>query len=873
MGEVNVLKRCCYRSMKENRKRTAVTVIGILLATALITAVACMAMSLRASLIASDKQKDGDYHYCFVDVKQEYFKYFENNKYIEKSGRLESLGYAMLEGSRNPDKPYLYIGAIEEGMEDTLALQLAAGRMPENGSELVVGRHVGTNGGVAVQIGDMLTLQLGERMSEGYSLTQETPYLGEEERLETSQEKTYTVVGVIERPNVEVEPRIAPGYSAFTLLEEPNAAKKADVYVSYTKKGLRRADAVTAGILGVDEELYGRYYNGGVCTKQEEEQIRTVAKRVNENYWVLKWEFLNFSDRMFNILFAMSAIAILIIIVTSVFCIRNGFMISLTEKMKMYGRLASVGTTAGQQRKLVYYEAALLGMIGVPLGVLSGILATAILVELVGGLVADALGFGLMFAVSLPAILFGTLLSSVTVFLSAAGSAKRAARISPISAIRANDAVKTDWNFFGKGKMSERKLRCPTWIEKIFGIGGKIAYKNLRRARVKYRTTVVSIVVSVTVFIGMSTFMELLMLTSDVYSASIPYQVNVSIYQWDFYGQALAIARMDGVEEAEVVRSARFPVDMSNIVLSEEYKENYAESGYVPCMIRCLDGAAYERYCRKAGINPKEAKGKAIVLADYSHEYESDGKIYREEGDIASFQPGDILKGTDSAEGVEIEVLTQTTVKPMYMTGHAANTIILIVSEEWLDAQEGLGEKYDNIEVYIRCDDADAIEGAVRNDAQLQHYTVTNYDAVIRSEKSMHLVLAIFLYGFITVVALIGITNIFNTITTNMELRAPEFAMLRSVGMTGREFRRMIALEGIFYGGKSLFIGIPLGLLLSLCFHLALGEGIVTAFRFPWFGTISSAAAVGLLLFVIMHYSMGKINKKDIIETIRNENI
>ena len=181
--------------------------------------------------------------------------------------------------------------------------------------------------------------------------------------------------------------------------------------------------------------------------------------------------------------------------------------------------------------------------------------------------------------------------------------------------------------------------------------------------------------------------------------------------------------------------------------------------------------------------------------------------------------------------------------------------------------------RYDNVEVYIRCEDSDKIEEAIRNDMQLQHFTVTNFDAMYRSDRSMRLVVAIFLYGFILVVALIGITNIFNTITTNMELRAPEFAMLKSIGMTRKEFRRMIWLEGMFYGGKALLIGIPLGIMLSACFNRALGEGLVTAFRFPWLGTVTAVAAVILLLYVIMRYSMGKINRKNIIETIQNENI
>jgi len=175
--------------------------------------------------------------------------------------------------------------------------------------------------------------------------------------------------------------------------------------------------------------------------------------------------------------------------------------------------------------------------------------------------------------------------------------------------------------------------------------------------------------------------------------------------------------------------------------------------------------------------------------------------------------------------------------------------------------------------VYIKCEDADGLEERIRSEMNLPHYSVDNHEAQYRSERSTQLVVSVFLYGFITVVALIGITNIFNTVTANMELRAPEFAMLKSVGMTSREFERMIWLEGVFYGGRALLLGIPIGVLISIGFHFALGEGIVTKFRFPWTGTFLSAAAVVLLLYAIMHYSMGKIKRKDMIETIQNENI
>ncbi len=864
----NVLKQCCCRSLRENRKRTAVTIVGIVMAAALITAVACMVVSFRASMIAYERLQNGDFHYCFQEVPQEYLKYFPNNQYIRKYGLTEEIGYAVLEGSQNPDKPYLYLSAIDETAEGALALQLIEGRMPENASEIVIGRHIRSNGMVELEVGDVLNLSIGDRMSEGYRVPQDTPYLKEEEGLENVREQTYTIVGIVERPNTEVEPRIAPGYSVFTRLEETERGKALNVYATYTKKGLKQADQVTAGILGVSEELYQNYYNGRteLCTEEEILQIQRVARRVFENYWLLKWELLTFSSSTMNLLYGMSAIAVVIIIITSVFCIHNSFTISLTEKTKLYGRLASVGTTSGQRRKIVYYEACFLGIVGIPLGVLSGIAAAAILVKAVGGLVEDALGFPLVFGFSWSMTLLAVVLSAATIFFSAFRSAKRSGKISPISAIRANGTV----------KIRRSEMRCPKIIGETFGVGGKIAYRNLKRARVKYRTTIISIVISVAVFIGMSTFVELMGHASDIYYENMTYQLRISIYDWKFYDEALAVTKVDGVQEAEIVRVARFQTQPGNIAYTKEYLNRKAfneEKESEPIVVWSLGEEAYKRYCHRIGVSVDEARDKAIVVAEYYEQMQDeDGIRYVEEGKIAEFRKGDIIRGAGQKGEVAIEVLTQTDEKILYQANRTINNIVLIVSDQWMDAQTQL-DRYDNIEICIKCDDAYQVEESVR-DMKLQHYTLTNHEQQYRADRSMHLAVTIFLYGFITVVALIGITNIFNTITTNMELRAPEFAMLKSMGMTGREFRRMIWLEGVFYGGKSLFIGIPFGILLSVCFHQAFGRGIVTGgFHFPWTGTAVSVGAVIVLLYVIMHYSMGKINRKNIIETIQNENI
>ena len=140
--------------------------------------------------------------------------------------------------------------------------------------------------------------------------------------------------------------------------------------------------------------------------------------------------------------------------------------------------------------------------------------------------------------------------------------------------------------------------------------------------------------------------------------------------------------------------------------------------------------------------------------------------------------------------------------------------------------------------------------------------------------RSIYTLIAIFLYGFMIVIALIGITNIFNTITTNMNLRKREFAMLQSIGMTKKEFKRMIKLESIFYCAKALLIGIPIGCGLSYIIFKALMSGdLIIKYSLPIGAITISIIAVVLLISTIMRYSISKINKNNIIDTIRNDNI
>ena len=149
---------------------------------------------------------------------------------------------------------------------------------------------------------------------------------------------------------------------------------------------------------------------------------------------------------------------------------------------------------------------------------------------------------------------------------------------------------------------------------------------------------------------------------------------------------------------------------------------------------------------------------------------------------------------------------------------------------------------------------------------------VEDIESEMKTVRNTILLFEILIYGFIAVVSLIGVTNIFNTITTNIALRAKEFAVLKSIGMTNKEFNRMIRLESAMYTTRALLIGLPLGLLMSYGISRLFSEAALDlGWIIPWVAIVICIVVVALLVAVIMRYSVRKIKKQNIIETIRKE--
>lgn len=356
---MKILNKIAIKNLKLNKKRTISTVIGIILSVALICAVSYMFVSFQETLVKQTIEEKGYYHLNLNRVTDEQIKELQHNRDIKNLYKVEEVGYTKLEGSKIENKQYLRVMSMDETTFNAKKFKLIEGRFPKNSNEIVVNQNVRSNTKVNYKIGDKIKTNIGQRISYSYDenkiSTSNIPEQGyplytssyeEGEKLENTKEAEFTIVGIIERPDYTFENTNCPGYTAITTNMDGN---QKDIYISL--KNPREYKEVISQIFNVKDY------------KEIKETQNLKYEDYNVNTDLLRWEVFAFSDSTVASIYTMIGIVIFIIIFTSVFCIRNSFAISITEKMKMYGELASVGATKKQIRKSVIYEAMLLGII------------------------------------------------------------------------------------------------------------------------------------------------------------------------------------------------------------------------------------------------------------------------------------------------------------------------------------------------------------------------------------------------------------------------------------------------------------------------------------------------------------------------------
>lgn len=862
---MSILNKLTIKNLKLNKRRTIVTIIGIILSVALICAVASMVSSFRESLIRFEINRDGNFHYEFSNVDSNTLREIKNNRNFDKVYISKNIGYLKLNNSKNEDKPYAYLIAMDDITISNVSLNLIEGRFPTNDNEIVIPRHLKTNGRVDYKIGETITLDYGDRVSDEYILNQNNPFNKDDETFKIKGTKTFKIVGIIERPSTIIENYSAPGYTFITYLNESVYSGEYNVYLRYTKDALKNRYEVTAKLLDIDPIKYQKYMTD--LGSLSESEIDAVEEKIVKtphimNGYLISLESMSLNDGTMKVLYMLATIVIIIIIVSSIFCIKNSFDISITEKTKQYGMFRSIGATSKQIKKNVLYEAFILGIIGIPLGILSGLFASYVLIKVCNYYLYNALNeIRLIFSTNLIAILISILLGSITIYFSALKSARRASKLSPMVAIRNSEDI----------KIKSKKLRTPKYIKSLFGVGGVISYKNLKRNKKKYRTTVISIVVSVSVFIGLYYFMN--MAFNTLYLEVGASDVNIQLLIGDNskdkennLNKIEQIFNLDNIERISFQKRLLGEI-IDKTLYTKEFNKLVGTNG-TKISIFAIGDSEYKNYVKSLGLNYSDVKNTGILINN-SFAYDEDSKKDIEIS-VLNIKKNDKVDIKINNITHQIKISEVTKERPFGFSNTYSSGFI-IVSDEYL---KELDSNFNYGWILIRSNNADLLQSNIEKILGDIDYNLDNIDKNYRIVKGAYTLMAIFLYGFITVITLIGITNIFNTITTNINLRRGEFAILKSVGMTSHEFNRLINLETVFYSLKSLLIGIPLGVGISYLIYIAFSEGSREfQYEFPFGGVFISILAVFILVFIIMNYSLKKVNNQNIIESIRNENI
>lgn len=860
---MNILNKVAVKGLIKSRTRTIVTVIGVILSSAMVMAVATFGVSLLSYLSNGAAQKYGGWHTGFINVPGSFVEKHIKDKEVSSSATLENIGYAILEGSRTPEKPYLFLAGYSEETFKMLPVTLISGRLPENSSEIIISGGISSKGGVRLPVGSTVTLDIGKRLKGNISLGQSEPYNAGNEIFMAKEKKTYTVTGICQKPNYEES--FSPGYTIIT--KQDNSEKQENF------------------------NFFAKLKNPYIARSYAKNNADKYSYVLNDN--VLR--FMGISDNnIFNILlYSVAVIVILIVMAGSVFLIYNAFNISLNERTHQIGILMSVGATKKQIKNSVMFEGFCIGIMGIPVGILAGMAG----VDVVMAIVADNFknimyNTPLKMVISVPVVIVAVIISFITILVSAYIPARKAAKVPVMECIRQTNEIKTD----------AKNVKTSHFAEKIYGLEGILALKNFKRNKRRYRSVILSLVLSIVLFISVNSFVIELKQASEMAVVYTTYDIGFVSKEMEDKTLAALYNKLkiaDGVYNSIYQALASYTCETETDGLTDGLKELLNikpedKTVKLSLDVQFLGDNTYLDIIRKLGFKESEytkADGKFIAMAKL-------------DDNTQRIKAPEDFKNMFKENSIDLTLFPGTTGKAQE-TGNGRKTSITFAdyeSNDVLPDLEGITQKEqteyifqifvpyslkDTFEITEEnkgtkgitfCSgnpkkSAEDIEMKILAEGITDNYNILNMSSLTQDNTNMIFIANVFAYTFIVLVSLIAIANVFNTISTNIKLRKRELAMLRSIGISERGFQKMMNFECVFYGMRALLFGLPLSMLFSWLIYYGMYVGGAEDINFviPWAGIGISIFSVLFVVFITMLYSVSKIKKENIIDALRDD--
>lgn len=925
MRKKNIVFYVTKQYMKQNKKRTFTTFLGIVFMVLLMTCVFVGKDTALNYLEKMAEKNNGSWHYCVYDVNAEQYDKIKNMPSIAETAVSEEVGFTEFEQSENEKRPYLNVKAYTEQCFDWRNIELVSGRFPENEQEIIISENA-IDDGAKVSIGDKIKAEFFTRSITGinpdvkstifpmadflevhYGETLDVPegfyFYGENESFRenknmTGKTQTYKVVGFMKSPYYEVSAHA--GYAALTCEKAPVT----DTFNVTMKVDFKHCNDVIE-VDGQLLEILG-------------EEVKTEA-----NNMLLAFTASG-GDSTINILVAFIQIFFVVfILVASIILIYNLFNMSFEERSKYLGMLSSVGATGKQKRSSVYFEAFYLLLFALPVGFLIGlgvIQAGMLAIRPYVGMMMELSGSSELEKVSIvfygKSIVTILVVCIVAVLVSSYLPARKIGKVGAISSIR--------------GEHTGKKFYPTAWLAIKKG-GGEalLAGNTLKRQKRKTKgivgaAAIFMIIVIVTTF-GATTVTKMVR-----YKMVDSYTIATNPPGWEYCLSELDSATYESLKEQIITNdsvtdyiqwySGMFFAQTSKDSYSQEYWKDYYSilSLYYPegtnekemdcsetntLSIIAVDQKTFEKIAENSNCDKKTIAKKNAAIVVQNGEISTE-TLSVPDYKVRKYQFFEIEKMTDKKIGETIPVYFYNKESDkeeemnLTVSGYTTNDQLdgeitihdgllwVIVNEDTAETlrqktRDENGESGILRSLYFNVDSSgdafiEELEKMNENDAS-ETFIFRNTE-----EKNIGVTIAIAINSvveilavcFVILTSLLCLLNLYNSIRGRVEGRKKEFAIMASIGMTKKQMKKMLFLECIGISGKSMLwtvlIATPVifGLwkVLSSCFGYL-------AFSFPWISYLVAMCLSGVVVLLITLLCFAHQKTENIMDDIRTESV
>lgn len=825
--------------LKKNKKRSVFTIIGIILSLSLISGVGFLGLSFRDFMYDRAIKGNGDYEFGIFNVNKDIVNTLMNDVDLEKIGAVTNAvqGYLTLEGKGENS---IYITEQDKTYSTEItSTELTEGEYPKSRKELILNSKAKEV--LGINIGDNIKLR-------------EVQFDENANEVLTDNYKEYKIVGFI-KEQYETDNLI---FSGEVLLDSLEDNKEYNIFFTVTNSK-NKVDLVNEKFdnLQLDREVNHININNDLLALRGESSYEGINTTIEQ-----------------MIIFVLG-----IIILATIFLIYNAINISVTERMAQFGILRSIGATPKQVSNIVIREGLVMCLLSIPFGVIFGFLGVWTTVKILDSQISNMFGGGqLIVRFNLSIILFTLIVGSLTILIATLGPAKKAGKVSPINVIKGNSESEKIKHYNGK------------LIKRIFGVEGWVAYKNIRKNSKRFTVTILSLSISLIMFI---TFTTLNMKRID----ELDYLKKNTLIQGklDAYGKINKdiieeeVKSIDGIGEVYTISNEYIPyLYLDGDVITDEYK-NYRYNDLSNDLIEYAQVEGYsDEALNKLGIE-EGLKNNEVVIVNSFASYNSEGQL--ENINFTNIKEGDIIKvAKSSIDGYDKEDFNEILDKDKRDNNFIEFKVKKIINKSPFDYDYSstfkiimnydeftkmydenyyttIGFRYENIK------DEKSVNKASENIqriAEKSEFTFSDINLEYKSEEEMWNVVNVFVYGFIVMVTLIGVVNVVNTISLNILLKKKEFGTLGTIGMSNNQLSKMILLEGILQGIFSSIVAGILSIPLVLLVVKMMSYGFTMSNKIYWQPFVIGFTINLLVVLIASLIPLNKLKKMSLVETIRN---